>query len=145
MFWTIRYNNNFWCTCQYINDEYLFWVLLQFPPYYSVPVWHWLNWIQIFESFVKQSSVTKCYNSGCSGDFSDLQGESVWEKRETSLSIEEVKELKLKCQILKRWNGCLLFLFIFGKMWFCDDCEHSLENMTITSVHMSLTLLSFIK
>lgn len=30
--------------------------------------------------------------------FSDLQGESAWEKRETSLSIEEVKELEL-CQM----------------------------------------------
>lgn len=41
----------------------------------------------------------KCYNSGFADDISDLWGESVWEKRETSLSIEEVKELN--CQEMK--------------------------------------------
>ena len=38
----------------------------------------------------------KCYNSGFADDFSE---KSVWEKRETSLSIEEVKELN--CQEMK--------------------------------------------
>lgn len=44
----------------------------------------------------------KCYSSGYGDDFLDLQRESVWEKRETSLSIKEVKDLKLKYQIVKR-------------------------------------------
>lgn len=41
----------------------------------------------------------KCYNSGFADDSAYLQGESVWEKRETSLLIGEVKEFKL-CQIV---------------------------------------------
>jgi len=95
------------------------------------------------------SFVMKCHNSGFSDDYSYLQGESVWEKRETSLSIEEVKEPKLcqmsDCQEMKWLPACSLLVWQ-KKKWFCEDFEHScVENMTIHNVHLSLTLLSFIK
>lgn len=71
----------------------------------------------------------KCYNSGFADDFSDLQGESVWEKRETSLSLEEVKELKLcqmsNCQEMKWlyafsllvWQKCYFVMTVNIHVW----------------------------
>lgn len=60
--------------------------------------------------------VIKCYNSGFADDFSDLQGESVWEKRETSLSIKEVKELKL-CQMSNLSRDEMVVCFFSLLLW----------------------------
>lgn len=58
----------------------------------------------------------KCYSSGFGDDFLDLQRESVWEKRETSLSIKQVKDLNLKlsnCQEMKWLSAFSVLEFDF--------------------------------
>lgn len=56
------------------------------------------------------SSVMKCYNSTFADYLSDLQGKSVWGKRETSLSIDEVKKKK-RDEMEMRW------LSAFSLVW----------------------------
>lgn len=61
------------------------------------------------------SFVMKCYSSGFS-HFSNIQGESVWEKRETSLCKEEVVKA-LSNNILSRDEMVVCFFFsCIGKL-----------------------------
>lgn len=68
--------------------------------------------------------------------FLDLRGKSIWEKRETSLSVVELQLCQISnCKEMRGLSG--VFSCCLAKLWYVLTVNGIVENMTITTVHIS--------
>lgn len=136
----------------YINIEYLFWVLCNSPLTIQL-IWHWYNLIHISDSFVKlgwTDVVLICCEMLqqwiCWLFFRPSGRECLGKERNISFyrGSKRAKSCQMSNSQEMKWLSAF-FSSCLATMWLCEDCEHScMETMIITTVHMSLTLLSFI-